>query len=245
MHSKGFNKLARKGEGVSLPTPKTQNQKRLINSIVNHPLTVTLGPAGTGKSYCTAVIAAHLLKEKRVEKIVITRPTVPTGRSLGFFPGTPQEKLDPWVKPIMEVLVDALGKGDVECLIKNERIEVVPFETIRGRSFRNSFVILDEAQNCTYEEIKAFLTRLGEDSKTVINGDISQSDLEHASGLEALLVMIENSEALSKSVPLIEFTSDDVVRSGLCKLLVQEFEMFEYNSSRDHPQPNNDIGFKP
>ena len=237
--------MAKKGESPQLPTPKTPNQKELINAIKNYPMVVTQGPAGVGKTFVVAKMAAHAIKNRQVSKIIVTRPTVPTGRSVGFFPGELKDKLAPWVVPIMEVLIDSLGKGDVECLLKNDRIEVVPFETIRGRSFRDCFVILDEAQNCTYEEIKAFLTRVGEDSKVVINGDITQSDLKHSSGLEIVLQMLEQIPELRKNVPVVNFTSDDVVRSGLCKLWVQAFESIELI---DAPEEDAEIvikGFHP
>jgi phosphate starvation-inducible PhoH-like protein len=233
---KEFNTLAKKGESPQFPVPKTPNQKELINAIKNYPMVITQGPAGVGKSFIVAKMAAHAMKNRQVGKIIITRPTVPTGRSVGFFPGTLADKVAPWVVPIMEVLTDTLGKGDVECLLKNDRIEVVPFETIRGRSFRDCFVILDEAQNCTYEEIKAFLTRVGEDSKVVINGDITQSDLRHTSGLEVALSMISQIPELQKSVPVVTFTSDDVVRSGLCKLWVQAFEAVESQAPEETPE---------
>jgi len=213
------------GASLSAPTPKTENQKHFINSVLSQDMVVGLGPAGTGKSYLSATLAAYLLKQRDFDKIVLTRPTVPTGRSIGFFPGTLNEKMEPWVKPIMVTLEEYLGKGDVECLIKNGKIEVVPFETIRGRSFGNSVIILDEAQNTTVDEIKAFVTRIGDRSKMIINGDVSQSDLSRSfNGLSLIVDMVRNSRSLHKFVPVIEFTSKDIVRSGLCQLWVEEFE---------------------
>jgi phosphate starvation-inducible PhoH-like protein len=217
--------MARKGEKPPLPTPKNNTQKTYVNAIKTYPMVVSLGPAGTGKSFLAAAYAAYYLKDKKIDKIILTRPTVPTGRSIGHFPGTLEEKMDPWCKPILLTLQQFLGKGDYDCQVKNGNIEIVPFETIRGRSFDNAFVILDEAQNCTYDEIKAFVTRSGENCTTLINGDVTQSDLGRSdNGLSAIVEMLRYSKRLSKFVALVEFTSEDIVRSGLCQLWVQEFE---------------------
>lgn len=204
--------------------PKNNNQKSLINSIKVNPMTITFGPAGTGKSYITAVTAATMLKDREVSKIVLTRPTVPTGRSIGFFPGSLNEKMLPWCLPILSTLQEVLGKGDYDCQIKNGNIELVPFETIRGRSFESSFVILDEAQNCTPEEAKAFVTRIGEYSKSVINGDVTQTDIgNQRNGLSTLIELVRSNKDLRKSVGLVEFQNEDIVRSGLCYLWVEAF----------------------
>lgn len=217
--------MSKKGVTPSPPKPKTEKQKTLINSIQTFPMVIATGPAGTGKSYITASMAAYYLKSKSVEKIIVTRPTVPTGRSIGFFPGSLEEKMNPWCKPILLTIEEVLGKGDYDCQIKNKNIEIVPFETIRGRSFENSFVILDEAQNCTVEEIKAFVTRSGEYSKTVVNGDPSQTDLlREENGLVKIIRMVDNSMYLRKFVNTVKFDSDDIVRSGLCQMWVEEFE---------------------
>jgi len=209
--------MSKKGERVTLPTPKTRNQKLLINALVNRPLTVVTGPAGTGKTFIAAACAAYLYREGRVEKIVITRPTVPVSRSIGFLPGELLDKLMPWALPITTTLEDFLGKGEVECMLKNGKIEIIPFETIRGRSFDRTFMILDEAQNATVEEMKAFTTRIGEDTTCVVNGDISQSDLDAESGLSS---MLDVAFKIPDWIDVVEFTVDDIVRSGLCKELV-------------------------
>ena len=206
--------------------PKALNAKQgeLVHSLNTKELTITLGPAGTGKTYLSSCFAGFFYKSGKVKRIVITRPTVPTGKSIGFFPGTLDEKMAPWTRPIIDVLEDYLSKGAVETMIKNGKLEVVPFETIRGRSWQDTFVILDEAQNTTKEEIKAFVTRLGEGSTTVVNGDLSQSDLKEANGLAYLIKTVKSSPKLREAVGLIEFKSQDVVRSGLCKLFVEAFE---------------------
>jgi phosphate starvation-inducible PhoH-like protein len=217
--------MPKKGETLSLPKGKTSKQTNLIHEILNKPMVITIGSAGTGKTYIAAYLAAYMLRSKEIQKIIITRPTVPTGKSIGFFPGTLNEKMEPWVKPVMEILKETLGAGSIECHIKKGNIEIIPFETLRGRTFDDAFVILDEAQNTTKEEIKAFVTRIGENSKVVINGDITQSDLKGIqSGLSSIVNLRNASRNLKNSVGFVEFTSDDIVRSGLCKDWVIAFE---------------------
>lgn len=205
--------------------PLNPNQKLLINSIKTSPMTITTGAAGTGKTFVTSWLAAEFFKTKRVRKIVITRPNVPTGKSIGFFPGSLEEKMSPWVIPVVSTLEEYLGKSDVEYHLKKGNIEIVPFETIRGRSFEDSFVILDEAQNTTIPEMKAFLSRVGERSIVVVNGDTSQTDLlKETNGLSYSLSLLSRSEELQRYVKHVHFTLDDIVRSGLCRLWVEAFE---------------------
>lgn len=199
---------------------KTSKQKEYIKALVDNPQVVVLGPAGTGKTYVASTFAAKLYNEKKIDKIILTRPNVPSGRSLGFFPGTLEEKMAPWLGPVVDVLNKHLGKTVVDLAIKNENIQVLPFETMRGRSFENALVILDEAQNTTYEEMKMFLTRIGEDTTVIINGDISQSDLKKDSGLSHTINMINKYKL---PVPIVEFGVNDIVRSGLCKEWVKAF----------------------
>jgi phosphate starvation-inducible PhoH-like protein len=208
-------------------TGKTHNQFLLIDAINKAGTIVVTGPAGTGKTFVASSKAAEMFQEGKVTKIVLTRPTVPTGRSLGFFPGSLEEKMAPWVIPVIEVLKRVLGDEAVECNFKKGNIEIVPFETIRGRTFDDAFVILDEAQNATLGELKAFLTRQGENSTVLINGDTSQTDLRGSSGLQSLVNIIKSSLQLSMAVPVIQFSKLDVVRSGMCQLWVEEFERYE------------------
>ncbi len=217
--------MARKSKKTThVIKPKTQNQKHLINAIKAKPMVIAVGPAGTGKSYLTAILAADMLKEGRVDRIVLTRPTVPTGKSIGFFPGSLEEKMEPWCKPILETLKQRLGTS-YEHSMKSGKIEIVPFETIRGRSFERSFIILDEAQNTTPEEVKAFVTRAGEDSITVINGDVEQSDLKGGpNGLKTLIHLAGTHTKLKRYVQVVKFTSDDIVRSGMCQFWVEAFQ---------------------
>jgi phosphate starvation-inducible PhoH-like protein len=204
--------------------PKNKAQGSFLGLMKSKVVTIATGSAGTGKSFLAAAKAAEMLSAKEVKKIIVTRPNVAISTSLGFFPGALEEKMAPWVVPIMSNLELFLGKGMVESQLRNGNIEVVPFETIRGRSFDNCFVILDEAQNTTVDEMKAFVTRIGEYTTCVITGDLTQTDLGPYNGLWHLLRLVENSDALSRYVGRINFTSDDIVRSGICQLFVEAFE---------------------
>lgn len=204
--------------------PKSENQAHLINCINHFSQVITIGAAGTGKTYIPAVMAAHMFLEKTIDKIILTRPNVPAGRSLGFFPGTIEEKMAPWMVPITSVLQNILGARLYELAVKRGDIEIVPFEVIRGHTFQDAFVILDEAQNTEVDEIKAFLTRIGSDTKVVINGDVAQTDIDSRSGLAYILDIVNTDDNIGGQVALVEFTSDDIVRSGICKDWVKAFE---------------------
>lgn len=216
-----------KSNPFTLPKALTLRQKDLIQSILTKEMTIVKGPAGVGKTYLPAAYAAYLYHTGRVDRIILTRPTVPVGKGIGFLPGTLEEKLEPWIQPILQVLIKHLSLGEVECMIKNQKFTTIPFETIRGHTFSNAFVMLDEAQNVTKIEMKAFLTRLGQDSITVINGDVEQSDLKNSeeSGLEYIIDLLGdiNNEELADKVGLIEFTEEDCVRSEMCRLWLRAF----------------------
>ncbi|WP_316207409.1 PhoH family protein [Bradyrhizobium sp. SZCCHNR3118] len=201
--------------------PLSDRQDDYLKALRTSQQVIVMGPAGTGKTHIAGTYAADQLRLRRVEKIYVTRPNVPGGRSLGFFPGTMDEKIAPWVVPLMETIKDRIGAGALEVALKNGDIEIVPFEVMRGRTFKNCIVILDEAQNTLAAEIKMFLTRIGENCQVIINGDISQSDLKETSGLRSVLHMIK-SQFLP--VPIIEFTVDDIVRSGICEMWVKAFD---------------------
>jgi phosphate starvation-inducible PhoH-like protein len=168
-----------------------------------------------------ATYAADLYRNRSIEKIIITRPNVPCGRSLGFFPGSLEEKFAPWAFPITDAIRDRLGPAVYDVAVKNGDIEVVPFEVMRGRSWKRSFILLDEAQNTTIAEIKMFLTRIGEDCLTVVNGDIMQCDLENDSGLRKAIDLVRQRNL---PVPIVEFSLEDIVRSGVCAMWVRAFE---------------------
>ena len=199
----------------------TPTQADYLDALRASPQIIVLGPAGTGKTWIAATYAADLYRHKQIAKIIITRPNVPCGRSLGYFPGTLRDKFAPWASPIIEAIKERIGTAAYEIALKNEDIEMVPFEVMRGRSWKDAFVILDEAQNTTTAEIKTFLTRVGEDCTIVINGDVSQCDLGEASGLRTVLDLIR---AKKLPVPVIEFTATDIVRSAVCAMWVKAFD---------------------
>ena len=199
--------------------PATDNQKRYLNAIKNFKLVFADGPAGTGKTFLCTSYAAQLLESKQIDKIIITRPAVEAGESLGFLPGELEEKFDPYLFPFKEILNEKLGKSFVQYLLKTGKIEAVPLAYMRGRTFRNAFVILDEAQNTTPTQMKMFLTRIGQDCKVVVNGDPAQSDIRVASGLEDAIARLSFIPAIKH----IRFTMDDIVRSDLVGEIVRAY----------------------
>ena len=205
---------------VSGIVPRTEKQKDLIAAIKSSSQVLILGPAGTGKTYVTATCAADLYTLKEIDKIIITRPHVAVGKELGFLPGTLEEKAQPWALPVLDVLVKHLGRGAVDTGLKNGNIEIAPLALMRGRSFDNAFIIADEAQNIEISEIKMLLTRVGEGSTIVMNGDIQQSDLRGTSGLSKVIHL---SKKHMLDVPVVEFGVDDIVRSGICAEWVKVF----------------------
>jgi len=200
--------------------PKTISQSQYIAAIKSHKLTFGVGPAGTGKSYCAGAIAAEELEARRIEKIIITRPAVEAGENMGFLPGDLQEKFDPYFDAFRDCLNERLGKGVVECGLKNGRIVVSPMAYLRGKTFNDAFVVLDEAQNCTRSQLKMFLTRIGENCRVVVNGDIRQSDIGGASGLQDAIDRLSGLH----SIYIHEFDHDDIVRSGLVKDILLRYE---------------------
>lgn len=201
--------------------PLNLSQKAYINALKTSPQVIVTGSSGTGKTYIAATHAANLYLSKQISKIVVTRPNVSVGKDLGYFPGTLQEKFQPWVAPVLDVLTKHLTQGVVESAVKHGNIEMSPLSTMRGRSFENAFVLVDEAQNLTVPEIKMLLTRIGENTTVVINGDIKQSDLNESSGLSKVLHMVKK---YSMPIPVIEFSIDDIVRSDICKQWLIHFD---------------------
>ncbi len=200
--------------------PKTDNQQLLLDAIHNFPITVTLGAAGVGKTYCAASKVAQLYMTGKYDSIILTRSNVPTGRSLGFFPGDINEKLTPWLLPLISVLEKQLGKTKYEYLMAKNIVQLQPLETIRGRSFENSLVLVDECQNLTIEELKAITTRLGENSKMILMGDSSQSDINAG---KDILKFVKICTKHNIQIPIVEFTVDDIVRSDIVGQLVKAF----------------------
>ena len=208
---------AKKTSGI---IPRTDNQGKLLQALTSSSQVFILGPAGTGKTYVTATYASDQYTLKEVDKIVVTRPHVAVGKELGFLKGDLHEKTMPWALPVLDVLEKHLGKGAVETGIKNGNIEMAPLALMRGRSFDNAFIIVDEAQNITTHELKMLLTRVGEGSTIVLNGDAQQSDLKEADGLSKVIHLAKKHML---DVPIIEFGVDDIVRSGICAEWVKVF----------------------
>ncbi len=199
---------------------KNQSQGQFMAAIRANTLTFGLGPAGTGKSYCTAAMAAEALVRGDIDRIVFTRPAVETGNSMGFLPGKLDEKFDPYFSAFKSCLIQIMGKGVVECAVKNGNIVVEPLSYMRGKTFNRCFVVLDEAQNCTPEEMKMFMTRIGLETTVVINGDLSQSDISQYSGLDDAINRVCN----VNGVYIHEFTCDDIVRSGIVKDILMTYQ---------------------
>lgn len=201
--------------------PLNQKQADLVSAIDHFSIITAIGSAGTGKTFCVTYRAAKYLLEGTVDKIVLTRANQPTGKSLGFFPGTLEEKMTPWILPMLNNLRTALGSGKYECAMKDS-IEIQPIETIRGQSFDNSFIIVDEAQNLSFDEIKAISTRIGKNSILVFCGDPAQSDVKHGEGIKKFIDICDKH---SIEMPVVKFGIDDIVRSDIVGKLCRAFEL--------------------
>jgi len=201
--------------------PMNSNQALYLKHLNASDQVIVCGFSGTGKTYIAATYAANMYAKRDIDKIILTRPNISVGKDLGHLPGTLEEKFAAWAAPVIDVLVEHLGRGVVETGIKNGNIEMAPLSTMRGRSFKNAFIIMDEAQNTTIPEIKMFLTRIGKDCKVVINGDIKQSDIHSQSGLSKIIHLAKKHNL---PVPIVEFGVDDIVRSDICKQWILAFE---------------------
>jgi phosphate starvation-inducible PhoH-like protein len=208
--------------GKKVLAPKTVNQRRYLEAIERNDLVFGIGPAGTGKTYLAVAMAVSALVGKKVSRIILTRPAVEAGERLGFLPGTLQEKIDPYLRPLYDALFDMLETEKVEKFLERNTIEVAPIAFMRGRTLNDSFIILDEAQNCTSEQMKMVLTRLGFNSKMVVNGDITQIDLPGGkrSGLLHAAEVLKGVEGVS----FIHFDDRDVVRHSLVQRVVKAYE---------------------
>lgn len=204
---------------------KTANQKKLVEAAQNHDIVFATGPAGTGKTYTAVALAVKALKEKQVKKIIITRPAVEAGENLGFLPGDLKEKIDPYLRPIYDALDDMIQAEKLKFFIENRTIEIAPLAYMRGRTLNNAFILLDEAQNTTPNQIKMFLTRMGPLSKTIITGDKTQIDLpkNQKSGLVEALNILKN----VKGIGFVELDGRDVVRHKLVKEILAAYEKAE------------------
>ena len=202
--------------------PKTLNQKRYVKNLMNKDIIFGVGPAGTGKTYLAVMYAVSLLKEGAVKKIILTRPAVEAGESLGYLPGDLKEKIAPYLRPLYDALYDALGYEQANLLIEKEVIEIAPLAYMRGRTLEGACVLLDEAQNTTTSQMKMFLTRLGFKSKMIITGDISQIDLPK--GVKSGLVEAINILGDIKEIGITIFSKDDVIRHLLVAKILAKYE---------------------
>ncbi len=204
---------------------KTPNQQKLVDAVEKNDLVFALGPAGTGKTYVSVAMAVRALKNKEVKKIIISRPVVEAGESLGFLPGDMKEKVDPYLRPIYDALEDMIPVEKLKYYQENKIIEIAPLAYMRGRTLNNAFVLLDEAQNTTPAQMKMFLTRMGPNAKVMVNGDWSQVDLprNQRSGLMEVLNILRG----VKGIAFVEMSAEDVVRHRLVRDIVQAYSKLE------------------
>ncbi|HEY3940470.1 MAG TPA: PhoH family protein [Bryobacteraceae bacterium] len=223
-----FRRLVESGKsrtvGKKVLAPKTVNQRRYVDAIENHDLTIGIGPAGTGKTYLAVAMAVAALLNKRVGRIVLTRPAVEAGEHLGFLPGTLQEKIDPYLRPLYDALFEMIDAEKVEKLLERNVIEIAPLAFMRGRTLNDCFIILDEAQNTTSEQMKMILTRQGFNSKMVVTGDQTQIDLPggRKSGLLNAVEVLRGVEGIA----FVTFDDKDVVRHPLVQRIVKAYDRY-------------------
>ena len=209
----------------TLVSPRGKNQIAYLDNIKNSDLTFGIGPSGTGKTFLAVACAVDDLIKEKIRKIVLVRPAVEAGEKLGFLPGDLSSKIDPYLRPLYDALHDMLGAERVTRLVERDVIEIAPLAYMRGRTLREAFIIMDEGQNTTIEQMKMFLTRLGENSKMIITGDLSQVDLPSGtkSGLRESINILKNVEEIG----FLEFSDNDVVRNPLVSKIVKQYEKFE------------------
>jgi phosphate starvation-inducible PhoH-like protein len=217
-----LNIVSNRGRSIR---PKTANQKRYVDAIEDHTITFGIGPAGTGKTYLAMAKAVSALQAKKVNRIVLTRPAVEAGEHLGFLPGTLNEKIDPYLRPLFDALHDMIDIETIPRMMQSGIIEVAPLAFMRGRTLNDAFIILDEAQNTTPEQMKMFLTRLGFGSKMVITGDVTQIDLPNGqhSGLRVVRDILKDID----DIAFLELTAEDVVRHRLIGDIVKAYDKFD------------------
>ena len=221
-HAELGKKILAKSKGGKYLRPRTIRQKAYVEAIENHDLTFAIGPAGTGKTFLATVLAARLLAEKKIEKIILTRPAVEAGENLGFLPGDLQQKVDPYLRPLFDCLHGIFGAEKINSLVDKGVIEVVPLAFMRGRTLEDSIIILDEAQNTTRSQMKMFLTRLGERSKMIVNGDITQIDLKN--GNESGLIEAVNMFSDIDEIKICYLNTEDVVRHQLVQKIIEAYK---------------------
>ncbi len=214
--------VVHRGKAIS---PRTPGQKRYVDVIRSGTITFVIGPAGTGKTYLAMAMAVRALKDKAVGRIILTRPAVEAGEKLGYLPGTFYEKVDPYLKPLYDALYDMMEAEEFRQLLEQGIIEVAPLAYMRGRTLNDSFIILDEAQNTTPEQMKMFLTRLGFGSKVIVTGDVTQVDLPR--GEYSGLVVVEKILSGIEGINFINLTARDVIRHKIVKKIVEAYKVFD------------------
>ncbi len=215
------------GNGGLIVKARTDNQRKIVDSVSKNDMVFAIGPAGTGKTYTAVALAVRALKNKEVKKIILTRPAVEAGENLGFLPGDLKEKLDPYLQPLYDALLDMIAPEKLSFYLENKVIQIAPLAFMRGRTLDNAFVILDEAQNATEGQLKMFLTRMGSSAKFVITGDITQIDLpkHQPSGLPQAIKLLNKVEGIS----FVQLDSNDVIRHKLVKKII---ELYDVNSPK-------------
>ena len=213
--------LTSRGKGIA---PKTLGQKRYVDAMRKATVTFSIGPAGTGKTYLAVATAVRALQQKQVSRLILTRPAVEAGERLGFLPGTLYEKIDPYMKPLYDALFEMTGADMLPRLMERGTVEVAPLAYMRGRTLNDSFIILDEAQNTTPEQMKMFLTRLGFGSKAVVNGDVTQIDLPQ--GQTSWLVIVQDILPGIEGIEFAHLGARDVVRHKIVQDIVEAYRMF-------------------
>lgn len=204
---------------------KTSNQIKLVTAVEKNDIVFAIGPAGSGKTYTAVALAVRALKNKEVKRIILTRPAVEAGENLGFLPGDLKEKLDPYMQPLYDALADMLPMDKLQLYIENRTIQIAPLAFMRGRTLDNAFVILDEAQNTTQSQMKMFLTRMGNNAKFIINGDVTQIDLpsKQPSGLLQAIQLLKNIQGIE----ILYFNEADIVRHPLVRQIIQQYKSVE------------------
>ena len=212
---------------------KTVGQRRYVEAIRKNTIIFGVGPAGTGKTFLAVAMAVKALRDKQVSRIILTRPAIEAGERLGFLPGDLQSKIDPYLRPLYDALFEMMGPENYQHCVEKQTIEVAPLAYMRGRTLDDSFIILDEAQNATPEQMKMFLTRLGFNSKAVITGDLTQTDLPHGtkSGLSLAVRILDDID----DIAIHHFTERDVVRHHLVQKIIQAYDKFESEHHADAP----------
>lgn len=225
-----------RGSGAPLK-PLTNKQKEYMRAVDNSTITFSKGPAGTGKTYIAAAMAAEAFQRGEIETIIITRPAVEAEEEFGFLPGDLDEKFAPYFAPVRKILEERLGAGTVEYMLKAGQIEIAPIAFLRGHTFKDAWVLFDEAQNTTPKQMRLFLSRIGENCTVIIDGDIAQKDIQGPSGLNNAIDIMRG----HPQVRVVEFTTDDIVRSGIAKDIIMRYDGYENDTEVGRDELNSII----